>query len=381
MINRRSFLMTSSALLLSSLITGCENQADLEIFLLQNSIPIQLISAFKKEFGTQKSINLQPQITLQKIYNFLLQWQGKTPDTKNKSRFKIPFINRDSAPDKISDLVTVGNYWLKSAITEKLINPLDTQKLENWANIPPIFQQLVTRNNQGNLEDNTMVWGAPYRWGCTMIVYREDQLNFTPQDWQDLWAEELQGKISLLNQPREIIGLILKKLGHSYNEENIDQIKELKTELALLHQQVKFYDSTNYLQPLINGDTSLAVGWSSDILPVLNTQRNLKAIIPNSGTSLWADIWVNPINEAINESRLTNIYQWINYCWQKNSAKSINLFTDGYSPIQAETKNNTKAETLSLNKLDNCDFIEPLNTESLTVYDSLWQEIISSSDN
>ncbi|MBF2058482.1 MAG: extracellular solute-binding protein [Cyanobacterium sp. T60_A2020_053] len=377
MINRRSFLMTSSALLLSSLITGCENQADLEIFLLQNSIPIQLISAFKKEFGTQKIINLQPQINLQKIYDFLLKWQGKTSERKDKSRFKIPFINRDSAPDKISDLVTLGNYWLKSAIIEKLINPLETKKLENWANIPPIFQQLVTRNNLGNLDDNSMVWGAPYRWGCTMIVYREDQLNFRPQDWQDLWAEELKGKISLLNQPREIIGLILKKLGYSYNEENINQIKELKTELALLNQQVKFYDSTNYLQPLINGDTSLAVGWSTDILPVLNTQKNLKAIIPKSGTSLWADIWVNPINEATNEGRLTNIYQWINYCWQKNSAKSINLFTDGYSPIQAETKNNTKAETLSLNKLDNCDFIEPLNTESLTVYESLWQEIIS----
>lgn len=69
-------------------------------------------------------------------------------------------------------------------------------------------------------------------------------------------------------------------------------------ELKTLNQQVKFYDSRNYLQPLILGDTWLAVGWSTDIIPLIERYHNIKAVIPLSGTSLWADIWVKPRNQS-----------------------------------------------------------------------------------
>ena len=76
----------------------------------------------------------------------------------------------------------------------------------------------------------------------------------------------MKGNISLLNQAREVIGLTLKKLGKSYNTEDIGQVENLKSELVQLNQQVKFYSSDNYLQSLVIGDTWLAVGWSKDCL-------------------------------------------------------------------------------------------------------------------
>lgn len=36
----------------------------------------------------------------------------------------------------------------------------------------------------------------------------------------------------------------------------------------------------------------MAVGWSSDILPVAKTMSNVSVIVPKSGASLWADFWV-----------------------------------------------------------------------------------------
>lgn len=37
----------------------------------------------------------------------------------------------------------------------------------------------------------------------------------------------------------------------------------------------------------------MAVGWSSDVLPVAKRMSNVAVIVPKSGTSLWADLWVS----------------------------------------------------------------------------------------
>lgn len=36
----------------------------------------------------------------------------------------------------------------------------------------------------------------------------------------------------------------------------------------------------------------VAVGWSSDIIPVAKRMSNVAVVVPKSGASLWADLWV-----------------------------------------------------------------------------------------
>jgi hypothetical protein len=40
------------------------------------------------------------------------------------------------------------------------------------------------------------------------------------------------------------------------------------------------------------GDVWVAVGWSSDIIPYSKRASNISVYAPESGTSLWADLWV-----------------------------------------------------------------------------------------
>lgn len=355
--NRRSFLWTLSSLTLASMLSGCENQDDLQIALLQGSIPIQLITALQKQVQQLGIINFKPQNSIEEIYKLLIKEQPE----KDKSKTTL-------------DLMTLGHYWLKDAISKNSLTPLELDKLSNWDSIPPRFQQLVNRDSQGKLTENGQLWGAPYRWGYTMIAYRQDkfeELGWQPQDWQDLWRSQLQGRISLLNQPREIIGLILKKLGHSYNTQDINSIPEVEKELKTLHQQVKFYDSTNYLQPLIMGDTWLAVGWSTDIIPVLETHSNIKGIIARSGTALWADVWVKPKQDKNDAEKLKKISELINFCWDTASAKQINLFTNGISPLELLGKTNPKIPRMSAEIFGKSDFIEPLSPQDLQQYHEL----------
>lgn len=42
--------------------------------------------------------------------------------------------------------------------------------------LPPRWKQLVRRDERGLMDLRGAVWGAPYRWGCTLIAYNKDKL-------------------------------------------------------------------------------------------------------------------------------------------------------------------------------------------------------------
>lgn len=331
--DRRSFLLGTGGLALSQLLVGCggKNQAKLNVQLLKGSIPGQVVNQFQQSLPHKVQLKFAPVEQIRELFKQLQVWQEKPKADKKQAwtRF-IPFGQSHTAA--VADLVTLGDYWLKAAIEQKLIQPLQEAEIKQWSTLDQRWQKLVTRNDQGNLDSQGKIWAAPYRWGSTVIVYNRDKfqkLGWKPQDWSDLWRDGLRDRISLLDLPREVIGLTLKKLGKSYNTENLDTVPELERELQKLNQQVKFYSSNTYLEPLIIGDTWLAVGWSSDVVPILGRYPQLTAVIPKSGTAIWADLWVRPTGIA--KDALSS--QWIDFCWQPNIAKQISLLTKSNSPI------------------------------------------------
>jgi putative spermidine/putrescine transport system substrate-binding protein len=325
--DRRAFLLSVSTLALSQVITGCgtNQQLLLNVQLLKNSIPGQVVKKFRKTVTQGGELKFTPIDQLEDLFKLLQTWQQPPTNQQKEWTSYLPFNQNQRSPT--ANLVTLGDYWLEAAISQELIQPLETKNLKNIGYINDKWQQIIKRDQNGK------IWGVPYRWGNTVIIYNREKfqkLGWTPTDWSDLWRSELQNRISLLNHPREVVGLVLKKLGKSYNTENLNQISSLETELQALNQQVKFYNSTNYLEPLIIGDTWLAVGWSDEIIPVISRYQKFAAIVPKSGTAIWADLWVSPA--GVNNDDLA--YQWLDFCLQPHISKQIALLTKSNSPIQ-----------------------------------------------
>lgn len=397
-LSRRNFLQFTTAMTLTQLLLGCSNRdKNSQILFLENSIPPQLIRDFRKEFGKKNKVDFLPENQLYQIFASLLTWhQAKQSPQKTNWSFNKIFNKSVIYPS----LTTLGDAWLASAIKQNLIQPLSVKDVANWQKLPTDWQKLVQRDNQGKLTANGEIWGAPYRWGSTVIAYRSDKLKdglkkgLTLTDWQDLWHPELRDRISLLDSPREVIGLTLKKLGYSYNTDDLNSVPNLEKELLALHKQTKFYSSDHYLEPLILGDSWVAVGWSTDILPVLKRYPEIKFIIPQSGTSLWADLWVKPQGLGTetstvlsnNNSGGTVIEEWINFCWKPKAAKQISLFTNAISPILLSFKSAELPEDLQNNVFldpnnskilnsEKSDFLLPIATETEKQYRDLWLKI------
>ena len=393
-IGRRFFLTSTLIITLSQLLSGCSNRVkSLKIIMLENSIPAQLIRDFRQTISKGKNIDFEINTQLWKIWDLLKKWQ-ESPDLIEEKKNLPKLLGKST--EKSINLATLGDSWLQTAITQQVIEPLKIKGLNGWEKLPVSWQQLVTRNNKGELDVNGQIWGAPYRWGSAVIAYRSDKLaslGWTPTDWEDLWREDIKDRLSLLDSPREIIGLVLKKLGYSYNTKDLKSVPNLETEFLALHKQAKLYSSDRYLQPLILGDTWIAVGWSTDIIPITKRRSYIKFVIPKSGTSLWADLWVKPRLPA---ALITNgetgaddndlpqlVREWISFCWSSKAAQQISLFTSGISPMLWNTKPETLPKNLQNNLFlsseplvaKNSEFLLPLSPKTQEQYKSLWLKI------
>jgi len=377
---RRSFLLSAGTLGLSYLLAGCNSQDRevLRIQLLKGSIPAQLSNQFQATVKQPVQLKFGPTQQLKELFNQLQSWSEARVVNDWRSWLPLPLTGQTAQP---ADLVTLGDYWLAQAIEQKLIQPLDASRLPQWQQLPSEWQKLVTRNEKGELDAEGKVWAAPYRWGSTVIAYNRDRfksLGWAPSDWSDLWRPELRDRISLLAQPREVIGLTLKKLGESYNTRQLSNFPQLENELRALHQQVKFYSSDTYLEPLLLGDTWLAVGWSTDVLPVMQLHSEIAAVTPQSGTALWADLWVRPANSTARQSLSE---QWINFCWQPQVARVISRLSRGTSPIpvtqQGDLQERSRSLLGSAPQFPRSEFLLPLSQATAQEYQSLWQVITS----
>jgi putative spermidine/putrescine transport system substrate-binding protein len=388
--HRRSFLVTLGSLVLGSGLTSCQNRDAqvLRLLALKGSIPSQLLGGFSKLIQPNiGKVELAGEGQFKEIITQLEEWR-KTGTAEVKG-FKIPLIPSDRSAEYIPNLVSLGDAWLTTAIEQKLIQPIDTNQLTNWRKLDSRWREIAQRDDLGNNSANGQIWGVPYRWGTTVIIYRRDKFAEAnipiPTDWGDLWNPQLRQRISLLDRSREVIGLTLKKLGYSYNYPDLSQAPKLQSDLEKLHQQVKFYSSDNYLQPLIMGDTWVAVGWSGDAIDLVQKNPSIGAIVPRSGTAIFADLWVQPAmsTQQVSPSRAKLSQQWIDYCLQPQVSNQISLLTATPAPLLTSMKPDQILPDIRKNSLilppksiiDRSEFIYPLSQASKIQYDQQWQKI------
>lgn len=368
MLNRRTLLLATGALTLNQLLMACQRgeTAAVRVYLLEGSVPIQILQEFQRRL--QQSISFLGREQLADLFELLQTW--KNPATKPKSNLPIG----SSQPASTADLATLGDYWLTAAIQQQLIQPLPLETFSGWQQLPPRWQQLVRRDQQGQLSETGNLWAAPYRWGSLMIAYNIEafkKLGWTPTDWKDLWRPELKGYLSLPDNARTVIGLTLKKLGQSANTNDLNAVPNLAAELQALQQQVKFYSSDAYLQPLLLKDTWITVGWSTEVLPLAKRDRRIAAVVPSSGTLLTADLWVRPAGSTSSEAT-TELQKWIEFCWQPAIAAQLSLLSLAASPVVVASDRSTLPAALQQNSLllppaevlDRSEFLLPLaNTD------------------
>ncbi|CAL0313081.1 unnamed protein product [Lupinus luteus] len=361
----------------------------LKVVALSGSIPPSWIKDFINSQGKRLKFKLKYHTSLESIFSDL-----SIPCSKG---------NPGPASALAADIVGIGDSWLKFAVNKAIIEPMRDVEDQDWFKaLDEKWKIYLRRNSDGEIDPKGDIWAAPYRWGCMVIAYKTNKFHkrkLAPiEDWADLWRPDLAGRISMVDSPREVVGAVLKYMGGSYNTKDINVEVNggrdaVKLNLALLAKQVRLFDSAGYLKAFGAGDTWVAVGWSSDIIPVAKRMSNVAVIVPKSGASLWADLWAIPAASKIQTSKIGGrvrgpsplIHQWIEFCLQAARALPFKQeVIPGASPLQDHSNNVTVELTkgrprLNTNLVDGapppdiaerCEFLEPLSNSTLSDY--LW---------
>ncbi|XP_074283174.1 uncharacterized protein LOC141607718 [Silene latifolia] len=362
----------------------------LRVVAVQGSVPPAWIKDFIQSQGRRLKISVQFRGSLEDIFSELIGSLRKV----------------DVSPKSVltADLITIGDSWLDLAIGKSVIEPMQMAEDYDWfKGLPDKWKVYLRRNNEGKADPDGRTWAVPYRWGSMVIAYKKskfDKLGFAPiEDWKDLWRPELSGRIAMVDSPREIIGVVLKYMGGSYNTNDINQdipggVRAVQQHLAMLTKQVLLFDSANYLKAFSVGDAWVAVGWSSDILPAAKRLSNVAVVVPKSGASLWADLWAVPATTRCPPSENLGgrirgpsplIYQWLDFCLQpaRDLPFKQGVFP-GASPTALENLPSDPSKLLPKGApklvtnlvagmpppeiLAKCEFLEPLSETALSEY-------------
>jgi len=179
------------------------------------------------------------------------------------------------------DVVVPSDYMVSILVKQGRLAELDSAKIPNLAHV---FTHL-----KGLYYDPQNTYSIPYLWGTTGIGYNADLVSPPPDSWQVLWDERYKGRISLLNDEREVFGMALRAAGESLNAAEPAKLNAAKARLMAQKALVKTYTSENYDQLLVSGDVVLAHGWSGTIMRAAAERPSIKYVIPKEGGTIWQD--------------------------------------------------------------------------------------------
>lgn len=213
---------------------------------------------------------------------------------ENNKKIKIReiYFESDDARDQILlqtggkgfDLILSNGAVINTYRKRGWIQPIPIAKIPNLKNIEP---QWI------NALDSAKDYGVPYLWGTLGIAYRKDLVKEPITSWKQLYqpASELQGKILMVKSSRDLIGMALKSLGYSSNNE--DPVALAQAEKLLISQKPHVarygYITLGEDSSLVTGTIIAATVYGGDALNVAEFNENIVYVLPVEGGNIWVD--------------------------------------------------------------------------------------------
>lgn len=304
---------------------------------------------------------------------------GCIPEFKRRHGVKVVYdtvssnealIAKFAAGASEYDVVVATSYGVKKLIELDILQPLDKDKLPNLKNIMPRFFHTSF--------DPGCKFSAPYTFGTTGIAFNQTAFpaNKQPTDWDVFWDEPLKGRMTLLEDARETIGLALKKRGFSFNSKNEREIDLAVNDLKAQKPLTMCYTSDQVIIYLASGDALVSLAYSGDANQARRSNSDVRYIIPASGTSMWLDNMCIPKSAPHPDKA----HLWINYMLEAKVAAAIANYTYYATPNAAALPlvNQELREDKWLYPpdalLDKCEEIADVG-KALFYYDRLWTEL------
>lgn len=181
--------------------------------------------------------------------------------------------------------------------------------------------------------DPTGEFSLPWQTGFAGIAYNIDVTGRELTSTEDLFDPEFNGKIAMLTEMRDTLGLILLSLGVDISTiESFDQAAEAfeKLEQAKSDGQIRAFTGNDYINDLSAGNFAACVGWSGDVAALGVDNPNIRFVIPEEGGTSWADTMVLPKGAQ----NVEQAAKWMDFVYDPEQAAQITAYVQYVSPVK-----------------------------------------------
>jgi len=260
-----------------------------------------------------------------------------TAQTGIKVNYTEDYNDNDEFYAKVRPLLAAGNdtgrdVWCSTDwMVARLIRQGYVQKLDP-ANVP----------NAGNVEDSLKnvefdpgrLYSLPWQSGFAGIAYNPKATGGKKVESVDqlLTDPALKGKVTLLTEMRDTVGLVLLAMGkkvESFTDADfnaaMDELKKAKDA-----GQIKGFTGNEYTKPLASGDTAACFAWTGDVVQLQADNPDLGYTLPATGCTLWSDNFVIPAMAKHKKNAET----LINYYYEPKVMADVVDYVNYISPVK-----------------------------------------------
>ncbi|MDH4075271.1 MAG: polyamine ABC transporter ATP-binding protein [Acidimicrobiia bacterium] len=222
------------------------------------------------------------------------------------------------------DIVCPTNWLAARMKALDWLEPLPIDRIPNRVNLEP---QFLTQS-----WDYGSVYHVPWQAGITGIAYNKALTGRDLGSINDLFDPALAGRVSMLTEMRDSVGLTMLALG--LDPTVVDEDGALaaldKINQANAAGQFRAFSGGEYLRSLQSGDFVACIAWSGDIVQLQLERPDISFVIPEEGGMLFYDTMVIPKGAANGLAAA----DWINFVYDPVQAAQLTSWVQYISPVK-----------------------------------------------
>jgi spermidine/putrescine transport system substrate-binding protein len=224
------------------------------------------------------------------------------------------------------DVIVLTDWMAGRLVRQGYVQKFDDAAIPNKKNILPALANVSFDPGR----HSTLTWQSGYAG----LGYNKQQVKTPIRTVDDLWRPELKGRVEVLSEWRDTMGLIMMSQGvridKPFTQAQFDKALDvLKTQLD--SGQIRQVKGNSYKEDLISGDALAVIGWSGDIFQLNNENGNKwDFVLPDSGGTLWSDNLMIPIGSPHKKNAET----LINYYYDPKVAAEVAAYVNYICPVQ-----------------------------------------------
>ncbi len=226
-----------------------------------------------------------------------------------------------------ADTVCLTDWMVSRLIGLGYVQKLDHSKIPNIKNLSPSLQKPDF--------DDGRNYSLPWQSGFAGLCWNKEKLPNGLKNVSELWDPALKGKVGVLSEMRDTIGLIMMEQGVDISSKSWGDAEFTKAveEFAkyVKSGQIRNIKGNSYADDLKSGDTIAAIVWSGDVTSINGEVGGDKFgfAIPDTGGTLWSDNFVIPIGST----KKTNAEKLMNYYYEPEVAAKVAAYVNYITPV------------------------------------------------